>query len=656
MFTGRAYPSRLTAVFIDSKLGGAYGVFRAGRCLAPIVNFCSAPAAGPLDVAVACFCSRSVRPADLRSVLARQAVGVPKRTQLGALWQAFHSHHMQAAASGYTSVADRAKQRRDSRNKAQPAPGATLSTSPVRLAKKAAGRKTAPQEEASPLAAGPPSLEASHGQKRASKAQAIALLSQCLPELAAATADLKGADAASALEFLDSAQLTAALSRLEGTDKQSSSNPTADSLAPNNPSDPSPAGITASAPDIVGDPHSTAQALLAQLRRSQDPESSLAPDMAPSNPPKARGRPPAKGSAASKRRAKTAASGLSDAAAAELAEQLAQADPALLDRMIDAASQATAQPTADPAAGLEAFAGNGSANLEAPSQNPTTHPDRANSTLASNDAVLIAGGALSDQQEGGVQKESNVAAAGGSAGAAAGAASPPSAVSSGLDAPSPKRRATGSKRSRIRYRTGASAAEMALAQEAARGLEAAAELAAAPAGSLDGKDKVPALKRKGPASKKAAAATSEGALTAMPASQHAFLSMHVCALCSYRTIVRPVVLAGQSAESADKSICASSAFPRYYSSMMGRPHLLTLLCLYVLCLEVSMDPNDSSNACLSSYGRLPVRVLLTCTQLVRVSCCQVSSDTCSYKDGEASMPVIAMPAFQQSDLHAAGSL
>ncbi|KAK9831028.1 hypothetical protein WJX74_000567 [Apatococcus lobatus] len=343
-------------------------------------------------------------------------------------------------------------------------------TSPVKAAqpsKRRSSRKATLQEDS---VSGSSTLERAAGGTQPSREQAIALLAQCLPELAAGTSKAKGADAASALDFLQSANLTGALSRLEGSQESTSvlAQPTRD--------------------------HSTqlppeAQAVLAELRLPEGAAAHpLDATMPPKNPSKPKGRPPAKGSAAAKRRAKTAASGLTETAATEIAERLAQADPALLDSMIDAASQATAQPTADPAPGLEALGGNASAKLQAPTEDPTAHPDRANSTLASNDAALIAGGATNTLP--GVNGSQE-------------APSSPTAAANGSISPPAKKRGASSRRSKIKHRAGASAAEMALAIEAARALEAPAEQAAGPA-----EDKAPAPKKKGP--RKAAAVKTEG--------------------------------------------------------------------------------------------------------------------------------------------------
>ena len=295
---------------------------------------------------------------------------------------------MQAEAPvSFTSIADRAKQRGASRVRPQATAAASQSarTSPVKPRQSTGRRKAALQEETVQAVEAPTSVTASGG-KQASREQAIALLAQCLPELAAGTSDLKGADAASALEFLDSAKLTSALTRIEGISTPSEA---ASEAASAHPSQPTSTKAT---------PSAQAQALLAQLRNPEGGDHPQPSSMAPKNHPKARGRPPAKGSAASKRRAKTAANGLTEEAASDLAERLAHADPALLDHMIDAAAQTTAQPTADPAAGLQALAGSDSAHLQAPTQQPTAHPDRANSTLASNDAVLMAGKGMDDLQ------------------------------------------------------------------------------------------------------------------------------------------------------------------------------------------------------------------------------------------------------------------
>ena len=357
---------------LECKLGVLNTLVRAGRPIASLATPYLQPIHGrPRFALHSCLSSQprsSTAQACLKQQLARKT-GSTRTVQLRAFWST-------GPDTGFARVCMRAESSRIVLASRPPA-SVPANASPVKSARPArrpSSGKATIQEEVT-TATRPVTSASASKKERLSREQAKALLAECLPELAAGTADLKGPDAASALDFLHSANLTGALSRLE-----SSQHSVADSAQPT--SDPPPQLSSA------------AQAVLAELRLPEGAvDNSLDPNMPPKNPPKPRGRPPAKGSAAAKRRAKTEASGLSENAAAEIAERLAHADPALLDSMIDAASQATAQPTADPAPGLEALGGNVSTKLEAPTEEPTAHPDRANSTLASNDAALIAGGA-----------------------------------------------------------------------------------------------------------------------------------------------------------------------------------------------------------------------------------------------------------------------
>lgn len=355
------------------KLGILNALVRAGRPVASLATQSLQPIYGrpgpALHVCLSCKPRFLTAQASLQLQLTRRTSSFSRTVQLRALW-----------SLGPDTLTSQGCMRTESHRTvlaAQPLAASPTSTSPfksARSARRASSRKASIQEEVT-TAKRSVTSDSIARTDRLSREQAKTLLAQCLPELAAGTAELKGADAASALDFLHSANLTGALSRLEGTQHSAaaSAQPTSDH----------PTQLS-----------SAAQAVLAELRLPEGAaDNPLDPTMAPKNPPKPRGRPPAKGSAAAKRRAKTEASGLSETAATEIAERLAHADPALLDSMIDAASHATAQPTADPAPGLEALGGNVSAKLEAPTEEPTAHPDRANSTLASNDAALIAGGA-----------------------------------------------------------------------------------------------------------------------------------------------------------------------------------------------------------------------------------------------------------------------